>query len=36
MAVFTGISDNGYAEDLQMVKDKLIDGKKLSVGLAAN
>ena len=26
---FSGILDNGWVEDLQMMKDKLIDGKDL-------
>ena len=27
--VFSGILDTDYVEDLQMMKDKLIDGKEL-------
>ena len=26
---FSGICDTGWVEDLQMMKDKLIDGKEL-------
>ena len=33
---FSGISDTDSIEDLQMIKDKLIDGKKLWVGLKVN
>ena len=33
---FSGISDTDWIEDLQMIKDKLIDGKKLWVGLKVN
>ena len=29
MLGFSGILDTGWVEDLQMMKDKLIDGKKL-------
>ena len=29
MVGFSGILDTGWVEDLQMMKDKLIDGKKL-------
>ena len=29
MVSFSGILDTGQAEDLQMMKDKLIDGKEL-------
>ena len=30
---FSSTLDTGQVEDLQMVKDKLVDGKKLLVGL---
>ena len=33
---FNGISDIGWVEDPQMMKDKLIDGKELQVGLKIN
>ena len=33
---FSGILDTDQVEDLQMMKDKLLDGKKLKVGLEAN
>ena len=36
MLGFSGISDFGQAEDLQMMKDKLIDEKKLQAGFKAN
>ena len=29
MVYFSGILDTGYVEDLQMMKDKLKDGKEL-------
>ena len=29
MVGFSGILDNGWVEDQKMIKDKLIDGKKL-------
>ena len=29
MVVFGGILDSGWADDRKMMKDKLIDGKKL-------
>ena len=29
MVSFSGIVGTGYAEDQKMIKDKLIDGKKL-------
>ena len=29
MVSFSGILDTGWVEDLQMLKDKLIDGKKM-------
>ena len=29
MVGFSGILDNGWVEDLQIMKDKLIDGKEL-------
>ena len=29
MVGFSGTSDTGWVEDLQMIKDKLIDGKEL-------
>ena len=35
MGGFSGISDTGWAED-QWMKDKLIDGKELWVGLGVN
>ena len=36
MAGFRGILDIGYVEDQKMIKDKLIDGKKLLVDLEVN
>ena len=36
MVGFTGILDNGQVEDQKMIKGKLIDGKKLCVGLGLN
>ena len=36
MVGFSGILDNGQVEDQKMMKDKLIDGKELQVGLEAN
>ena len=36
MVGFSGISDTGYVENQKMMKDKLIDGKKLWVGLGVN
>ena len=33
---FTGILGTGYLENRKMMKDKLIDGKKLWVGLGVN
>ena len=36
MLGFSGILDTGWVEDLQMTKDKLIDGKKLWIGLEVN
>ena len=33
---FSGILGNGYVEDQKMIKDKLIDGKKLWVDLEVN
>ena len=36
MVSFSGISDTGLVEDLQMMKDKLKDGKKLWVGSEVN
>ena len=36
MAGFRGILDIGYVEDQKMIKDKLIDGKKLWIGLGVN
>ena len=36
MVGFSGILDTGWVEDQKMIKDKLIDGKKLYVGLEAN
>ena len=36
MVGFSGILDIGWDDDLQMMKDKLIDGKKLLVNLKAN
>ena len=36
MVGFSGILDTGWVEDLQMMRDKLIDEKKLLVDLKAN
>ena len=36
MVGFSGILDIGYVEDLQMMKDKLIDGNGLKVGSKVN
>ena len=36
MVGFTGILGTGQVEDQKMIKDKLIDGKKLWVGLGVN
>ena len=36
MVGFSGISGIGSVEDQKMMKDKLIDGKKLWVGLGVN
>ena len=36
MVGFSGILDTSYVEDRKMVKEKLIDGKKLWVGLETN
>ena len=36
MAGFSGNLDTGQAEDQKMIKDKLIDGRKLLVGLEVN
>ena len=36
MVGFSGIIDIGWAEDQKMIKDKLIDRKKLLVGLQVN
>ena len=36
MVGFNGILDTGYVEDLQMMKDKLIDGKELQIDLKVN
>ena len=36
MVSFSGIVGTGYAEDQKMIKDKLIDGKKLWVDLEVN
>ena len=33
---FSGILDTGSVEDRKMMKDKLIDGKKIWVGLEVN
>ena len=33
---FSGILDTGWVEDQKMMKGKLIDGKKLWVGLEVN
>ena len=36
MVSFSGILGTGWVEDRKMMKDKLIDGNKLWVGLQAN
>ena len=36
MVSFSGILDAGWVEDQEMIKDKLIDVKKLQVGLEVN
>ena len=36
MVGFSGILGTGQAEDQKMIKDKLIDGKTLWVGLGVN
>ena len=36
MVGFSGILGNGQVEDQKMIKDKLIDGKKLLVDLEVN
>ena len=36
MVGFSGILDTGQVEDQKMIKEKLIDGKKLLVGLGVN
>ena len=36
MVGFSGILGTGQVEDWRIMKDKLIDGKKLQVGLGAN
>ena len=36
MVGFNSISDIGWVEDQKMIKDKLIDGKTLCVGLEVN
>ena len=36
MVGFSGILETGWVEDSKMMKDKLIDGKKLWVGLVLN
>ena len=36
MVGFSGILDSGWIEDLQMMIDKLIDGKTLLVDLKIN
>ena len=36
MVGFSGILDSSWVEDLQTMKDKLIDGKQLWVGLEVN
>ena len=36
MVGFNGILDTGWVGDQIMMKDKLIDGKELQVGLEAN
>ena len=33
---FSGILDIAYVGDLQMIKDKLLDGKELQLDLKAN
>ena len=36
MVGFSGVLDTGWVEDQKMMKGKLIDGKKLWVGLEVN
>ena len=36
MAGFSDISDTGQVEDRKIIKGKLIDGKKLWIGLKVN
>ena len=36
MVGFSDISNIGQVEDLQMIKEKLLDGKELWLGLKAN
>ena len=36
MVSFSSILDTGQVEDIQIMKGKLIDGKKLRVGLEVN
>ena len=36
MIGFSGILGTGQVEDQKMIKDKIIDGKKLSVDLEVN
>ena len=36
MVGFSGILGTGQVEDQKMIKDKLIDGKKLRLGLGVN
>ena len=36
MVGFSCILGTGWVEDRKMIKDKLLDGKELSVGLQAN
>ena len=36
MVDFSGILGTGWIEDRKMMKDKLIDGKELFVGLKVN
>ena len=36
MVGFSGILDTGWVEDQKMMKGKLIEGKKLWVGLEVN
>ena len=36
MVGFSSILDTCRVENLQMIKDKLVDGKKLRIGLEAN